>query len=565
MLLSLHIENIAVIKRLDIDLFSGFTVLTGETGAGKSVMMDALKLLLGAKAERDLIRHGEKQAAVGAFFGELPLSVCDQLSALGILPDEEGCIEMLRVLQADGRSTAKINGRTVSLAVLKEATQALLHIHGQDDSSFLKRAGSELAILDAAAHNRAEQAAYAEAYRALCEIRRRMREIRANQEESVRLSETLRYQIEDIEEVAPQVGEEDALFDEKLRLRNLEKITKQTGFAYRALRGAPNGNACYILDRAAQALRNVASVVPEAEAAALRLEEYASGVMEIAESVRTMADTDGEDPEAALDRIETRLAAIGRLKRKYGGSEEAVLAFWQDAVARLARMESADADMKECEAAYAAAYEKTVLAAEALSESRRRAADALCREISETLHDLDMPRAVFRIELTESANGKEKEFSTSGADRAEFLIAVNVGEPAVPVAGCASGGEMSRIMLAIKSVIARHDGMPTVIFDEADTGVSGKTSRKIGLSFKRSSACAQTICTTHSAQIASLADRHLLVCKDVVDGRALSSVRELNEEERVEELARILCGIHVTEAGRMAARDMMTSETVAGE
>lgn len=556
MLQSLHIENMAVIRRIDVDFSEGFTVITGETGAGKSVMIDSLKLLLGAKAEKEMIRHGASEAEVSALFYVSSSALISSLDSLGISPDEEGCLAMSRRIREDGKSISRINGKTVSLAILRDAMQYLLHIHGQDDTSFLKQAGSELQILDAAAHNEAEKTAYLSLYRKLLEARRTVERLTMDASEKARTIELLRYQIDDIEAVSPEAGEEDRLFDEKIKLKNIEKIAKQTSFAYRALRGAEKGNACYILDRAVAALRAVEGVVADAGTLADALEEHLSDIEDVAERVKGLTDFEGEDPSLTLDRVEERMAAIAALTRKYGGSETAVLAFLSEAREKLATLEAMEEDHSKAQKEYERLYGETLAAAERLSETRRRAAEGIQAEIADMLHALDMPNAVFRVDLTRREGNTT--FHENGYEDACFMITVNKGEPFVSVSKCASGGETSRIMLAIKSVIARHDGMPTLIFDEVDSGVSGKTSRKIGYTFKKSALGTQILCITHSAQIASLADEHLLVSKGEKEGRTETCVRSLAYEERVEELARILGGIHVTESQRMAARDMLS-------
>ena len=557
MLLSLHIENMAVIKTLDVDFSRGFTVVTGETGAGKSVMIESLRLLMGGKAEKDIIRHGEGYAEVSALFSELAPSVLEELAEMDIRPDEDGYLTMLRRVSDDGKSTARINGRTVSLSSLREGMQLLLHIHGQNDTAFLKRKGGELAILDAAAHNDAELASYRESYRELLDVKRQIERLKMDEGEKNREMEMLRYQISDIEEVSVEEGEEERLFDEKLKLRNVEKIAKQTSFAYRALRSADKGNACYIIDRTASALRAIEGVVPEAAELAARLDECYSEIEDIAERAKGLTDFDGEDPTRALDKVETRLAEIARITRKYGGSEKATLDFLKSAKDRLCTLESMDEDRSELVKQYERIYKTTEERASALQKTRVAAAESLRSEVASMLHALDMPNALFTAEFSLKKEKDRYLFDENGYAAVEFLIVINKGEPPVPVAKCASGGESSRIMLALKSVIAKHDGMPTVVFDEIDSGVSGKTSRKIGFALKETARSSQILCITHSAQIASLADTHLLVSKGERDGRTHSQLRVLNTEERVEELARILGGIHVTESQRDAARDML--------
>ncbi len=560
MLSSLHIENMAVIRLLDADFDRGFTAITGETGAGKSVMMESLYLLAGAKAERDLIRYGEDRATVSALFSELSPATAASLAEIGVFPDEDGCLELLRTVSQDGKNTCRVNGKMVSLSVLREVFPYLLHIHSQEDNGFLRKEGSELSVLDAVAHNGDVLERYRGVYRRLVSISQEIERLRMDESEKIRTLEMLRYQVEEIDAVSPKAGEEEALFDEKLRLRHIEKITKQAGFAYRALRGAEKGNACYIIDRAASSLRTLTEVLPEASEIADALEEHLVEIEALAERIDLFADLGGQDPTEALDAVETRLADLAKLTRKYGGTTEKVIAFAREAKERLSIIEGADARIAELEKEYASVKKEAYAAALALRGTREKAAKQLEKEIVLNLRALDMPAAEFSVSITEMQKDGEPRFSENGMDSVVFLAAVNVGEPFIPIAKSASGGEMSRIMLAIKTVIAKHDGLPTVIFDEVDTGVSGKTSRKIGFSLLASAKSAQILSITHSAQIASLADRHLLVYKQEVGGRTESSVKLLDREERIAELARILGGIAVTDAQREAARDMLLAE-----
>ena len=557
MLLSLHIENMAVIRRMDADFDRGFTAITGETGAGKSVMMESLYLLAGAKADRELIRHGEDRATVSALFSELSDATLSSLELFGVFPDDEGCLELSRTVSTDGKNVCRINGKAVSLSLLRDTFPYLLHIHTQEDNGFLRREGSELSILDIAAHNDAEKEAYSLLYRKLTSIAREIDALRMDESEKIRTLETLRYQLSEIDAVAPKSGEEEALFEEKLRLRHSEKIAKQAGFAYRALRGAEKGNACYIIDRAAASLRTITEVLPEAGEIADALEGHLVEIEALADRIDLFSDFGGADPTEALDRVETRLAELSKLTRKYGGTLEKVIAFANDARERLATIEGADDRISELEEEYNAVKKEACVAADSLRKTREATAKRLEKEIVDNLRALDMPAAELRIDVTAKMRDGDPIFTESGTDDVVFMASVNVGEPYIPIAKNASGGEMSRIMLAIKTVIAAHDGLPTVIFDEVDTGVSGKTSRKIGFSLLASAKNAQILSITHSAQIASLAHRHLLVYKQEKEGRTESSVKLLSDEERIEELARILGGIAVTESQREAARDML--------
>lgn len=557
MLSSLHIENMAVIRCLNADFDRGFTAITGETGAGKSVMMESLYLLSGAKAERDLIRHGEERATVSALFSELSDGTKAALAQIGVFPDEEGSLELLRTITIDGKNVCRVNGKTVSLAVLREALPLLLHIHGQEDNSFLRKEGSEAAVLDAVAHNDEQRGAYKARYHKLLALASEIEKLRIDESEKIRTIEMLQYQISEIDAVAPKAGEEDLLFDEKLRLRHIEKITKQAGFAYRALQGAEKGNACYIMDRAIASLRTLSEVLPEAVEIADALEEHLSEIEVLADRVGNLSDLGGMDPSIALDKVESRMADLARLTRKYGGTSEKVIAFAEDAKARLALLLGADERISELQREYDALKVDVIACADALRKTREAAAKLLQKETAETLRSLDMPKAEFSVTVEEKYRDGSLALTESGADDVCFMAAVNVGEPMVPIAKTVSGGEMARIILAIKTVIARHDGLPTVIFDEVDSGVSGKTSRKIGLSLLASAQNAQILSITHSAQIASLAHKHLLVYKETKEGRTESTVRALEGEERIDELARILGGIAVTEAQREAAKDML--------
>ena len=557
MLSSLHIENIAVIRAVDIDFTQGFSAFTGETGAGKSIIIDGINLLLGNRADRELIRSGESRAMVSAVFDSLCDGALSSLSEAGIEPDEEGRVMIQRTLTADGHSAVRINGRAATVSVLREIGPHLINIHGQSDNRILADPQNRLRVLDSYAHSEEVLAAYGQAYRVLSELRERIRALTVDESERLRTLEMLRYQIEDIDALSLREGEEEKLAEKRLRLRNAERISKQTSFAYRALKGSEKGSAVYILSRATAALSQIADAVPEAEELTARLEECMWQIDDVAERVYDMSGEGEGDPTEQLNRVEERLDAINRLRRKYGGSVGEILAFRASAAEKLAALEGADDRLKELEKEERAAAKTAGELAVRLHELRTDAALSLQKEITETLAFLDMPRVRFDIRVALNKEDGDFVFAPSGADSVAFLIATNPGEPPAPMEKIASGGELSRIMLALKSVIADKDGIETVIYDEVDTGVSGKTARKIGMKLRESAARAQVFSVTHSAQIASLADRHFLIDKSEVDGRASTSVRVLDYEGRVEELSRSLGGIHVTEAQRAAARDML--------
>ncbi len=557
MLASLHIENVAVIRSLDIDLSRGFSSMTGETGAGKSIMIDSINFLLGTRADREMLRHGESRALVSAVFEDLSALELAALSAAGIEVDEEGRLMLQRTLTSDGHSAVRINGRAATLAVLREIAPALIHIHGQSDNRLLTDPDNHIRILDAYAELGQRRAAYDVAYRVLADVRRRLRELTTDESERLRMMEMLRFQIADIDALSLTAGEEETLEEKRLYLRNAEKISRQASFAYRALKGSEKGSVIYILTRTTQALDQLRDVLPKTAEMSEKLEELLWQIDDIAEQIDECASVCEGDPTEELNRVEDRLHGISRLCRKYGESVEKILAFREDAAHRLATLEGADERREELEREERAAISRATAAADILHTAREAAARRLEKEITEALSFLDMPAVRFAVRLVKKKDGDIPAFDRSGYDSVEFMIATNPGEAPAPMVKIASGGELSRIMLALKSVITDKDGIPTVIYDEIDTGVSGKTARKIGIKLRDAAKKTQILCVTHSAQIASLADTHFLIEKKERDGRAETSVRALSGDARIDELARILGGLSVTDAQRRAAMDML--------
>lgn len=561
MLLSLHIENIAVIKSVDFEFSEGFTVLTGETGAGKSVVIDSINLLLGAKADRELIRTGAATAMVSGLFGELSRTTLERLSEVGVEVDEDGSLLVQRTVSQDGRSKITVNGRAVSLSLLKAISPFLITVHAQSDTSALTEARSHLELIDVYADNFDLIEKYAKAYSELEKVRREIREINEKAHESERLKEILAYQIKDIDSLALKDGEEDELVEKRIKLKNSEKIAKNSEFVYRALRGSEKGSVAYLIDRSITALSQLTDVIPEYEEYATRLRDTLYQVEDIAEEVYTVvADTAG-DPTEALNKIESRLDKISKIKRKYGLTVADVLNFRERAARELEALENSEDVIKNLTLRERAAYRAALSVATELHDRRVAAAGELEVKVRETLEFLDMPKVVFFTSLTEERHGEDKLLTKDGYDRVEFYISANRGAEAQPLSKIASGGEMSRIMLALKSVIADKDGVPTVIYDEIDTGVSGKTARKIGIKLLLLSRSTQLFSVTHSAQIASLGDKHFLISKRDVDGATETSVRELDTSGRITELSRILGGIDVTDSQRAAAEDMLREKS----
>ncbi|MBQ9781283.1 MAG: DNA repair protein RecN [Clostridia bacterium] len=559
MLVSLHIENMAVIRRADVEFSTGLCVLTGETGAGKSLVIDSINFLTGGRVSRELIRTGEEKALVSAVFTP-DEGVKELLTELGI--DTEDEIMLQRTLRRDGRSEARINGRIVTGGMLKEAGNLLINIHGQSDNQKLMQTAAHRVLLDDYAQISDELREYSELYDRWKTVRDEMSRLRSNVAERLRLKEMLEFQIKDIDAAKLRPGEEEKLTERRDKLLHLEKINRQVSLACRVLRDGEKATVTTLCDRATAALEQIAPIIPECDELIERLNSIRAEAEDIADRVREFGDEDVEDPTAELDRIEGRLDLINRLGRKYGDGVSAILAFRDEANARLHEIDIADDLIEDLAEEEKKLNKQLTAAADELTQLRKSAAKAMSAAVQESLAFLDMPKVTFSVSVTSAAD-----FTSVGRDNVEFLIATNSGEPLQPLIRIASGGELSRIMLALRSVLNLRYGVPTTIYDEVDTGISGRTARKVGIKLAGMSKNTQVVCVTHSAQIASLADAHYVIEKQEVsdhDGtlRAETSVRLLPEEERVEEIARILGGLDVTDAQRAAARELISERSL---
>ena len=550
MLESIHIENIALIRKLDISLAEGFSAFTGETGAGKSIIIDSIGALCGNRVSKELIRAGEEYALVEGIFSGLSEETVSRMEELGIEPDEDGLLYISRRLSADGKSVCRINAKQVPSSLLKELSAFLVNIHGQHDNQDLLRREKHLSILDKYATCEKELLAYSDAYSEYKALKKEYNSISNDDAEKQRTIEMLEFQIEEIASLKLKPDEEDELSAEKKRLSNIEKISENALTAYGALFG-DNLSAIENIDKALGCISNLAKMTDEADEYLDRLEKARSEIYDIAESVRDMAGDSEENPSARLDRIEKRLYDIYKLKRKYGPDVPSILEYLENARKRLSDIELSDIRAADLEGKIKASGEKLKSAAKSLTEVRTKAAAKLKTEIERELEFLEMGKVKF------SADINPKDFASDGADDMEFMVQTNAGLPFSPLSKTASGGELSRLMLAIKSVIAKKDGIETVIFDEVDTGISGKTSRRIGIKLLETSKSSQVMCVTHSAQIASLADSHFLVSKSEKDGTTYTSVTLLDDDERINETARIISGINVTENARNAASELI--------
>ncbi len=561
MLCSLHIENIAVIKSADIDFRSGFTVLTGETGAGKSIIIDSLSLICGAKPSKDLIRSGEETAQVAAVFGELSVHTLHALSELGISPDEDGVLMFQRTITIAGKSQTRLNGRVIPLSLQREAMKFLIGIHGQHDNMALLMPENHILYLDEFADMEAELDDYGKSYDKFCELGRQITALSKDEREKAQRLEFLRFQIDEIEAAKLKPDEENRLLEKRAKLQNSEKIARLSESIVSLLyRNEKNTSALDKIKRAVKALDALSPVMADAGGMAEKLDAMIYELEDIALSVGALAEEAGEDPTGALDKIETRLDEIAKLERKYGDTVPDVLAFLSDAKGKLEAIELSEEKLTELTVERERLLPILAAQAAALSERRRQAAEKLEARIVEELSYLDMGGVRFSagVKPRSDADGGS-DFGRRGVDEVEFLIATNKGEPLKPLAKIASGGELSRIMLAVKSVLAERDAPATLIFDEIDTGVSGKTSQKIGIKLRKltDTSSGQVLCVTHSAQIAARAEHHYLISKREADGRVLTTVTPLSKEGRVEEVARIMGGIHITDRLLETAREMI--------
>ena len=556
MLTSLHIENIAVIKKLDVDFSQGFTVLTGETGAGKSILIDSIAFLLGGKAQRELIRSGEEKALVSGYFTDLSNDLIAFLAEHDISPDEDGSLTLLKTLTAEGKTTVKINGRTVSATVGRACGIELINIHGQHENQVLQHAQNHIRYLDRFAENEALLKAYADEYTVFVKTVSEIKRLQENEREQERRRELLTYQINDIESAGLEQDEEETLNARKRILQNAKVLQKHIVTAYRSLYKNPKDTtACQLIEQAQESLDRLSDLLPEASDVSERLGNLAAEAEEIAKEIVSFLPQGADSPEAELESINKRLDVIKKLKRKYGATIQEILAYLEKAKRDLNEIENIDQTFDTLNKTAEEKRKRLTELAGKLHKVRRVKANELSEKICDVLSYLDMNKVLFSVNIEKKET--ESGFSPDGYDRVEFYIATNPGEPLKPLTKIASGGELSRIMLAIKCVLANAESVSTIIFDEVDTGVSGKTSQKIGFKLHDLALSTQVICITHASQIAAVADHHYLIYKSEDNGRMHTALKELDREGRIEELARIIGGVSITDKTRETAREML--------
>lgn len=549
MLSSLQIENVAVIQKAEVHFEPGLNVLTGETGAGKSILIDSINAILGNRTSKDLVRTGAAKAVIRAAFEQVPPAVLDKLEQSGYERSE--ALLLSREITAEGKSSCRINGMPATAAVLRELCGGLININGQHDSVGLLNPAHHLGILDDYAQNRTVFQEYSALYRELVRVKRELDALITDEAEKQRKIDLLQYQVQEIEDAGLTAGEEQALENRRKVLSNASAIRDRLAQSYALLSGSDDAaGAVDLLGEASNAVDAAAQLDPALTAAAGQLLDLYYNAKDVAADLIGRLDT-YDTNDAELDEVEQRLDLLYRLKRKYGSTVEDVIAFGQKAREELDNIQHSQQRYDALQAEKLRLYTKAREKAEVLTQTRLKAFEELNTRISGTLDFLNMPGVRMTLRHTRGP------LASHGQDSVEFYISTNPGEAPKPLAKIASGGELSRITLAIKNAMADKDAVPTVIYDEIDSGVSGKAAGRIGEVLRQSAQGHQILCITHTAQIAALADCHLLIQKNVSNERTYTEIHPLDENGRVEALARLISGDHVTELSRANAREML--------
>ena len=549
MLSSLQIENVAVIQKAEVHFEPGLNVLTGETGAGKSILIDSINAILGNRTSKDLVRTGASKAVIRAAFEQVPSAVLDKLEQSGYERSE--ALLLSREITAEGKSSCRINGMPATAAVLRDLCGGLININGQHDSVGLLNPAHHLGILDDYAQNRTVFQEYYTLYRKLVQVKRELDALITDEAEKQRKIDLLQYQVQEIEDAGLTAGEEQTLENRRKVLSNASAIRDRLAQSYALLSGSDDAaGAVDLLGEASNAVDAAAQLDPALTAAAGQLLDLYYNAKDVAADLIGRLDA-YDTNDAELDEVEQRLDLLYRLKRKYGSTVEDVIAFGQKAREELDNIQHSQQRHDALQAEKLRLYAKAREKAEVLTQTRLKAFEELNTRISGTLDFLNMPGVRMTLRHTRGP------LASHGQDSIEFYISTNPGEAPKPLAKIASGGELSRITLAIKNAMADKDAVPTVIYDEIDSGVSGKAAGRIGEVLRQSAQGHQILCITHTAQIAALADCHLLIQKNVSNERTYTEIHPLDENGRVEALARLISGDHVTELSRANAREML--------
>ena len=548
MLELLHIENIAIIEAADIEFAPGFNALTGETGAGKSIVIDSLSAVLGQRTSRELIRTGAEKAFVSAAFSGMAPELTEEL---GIQPEADGTLLLQREIQTDGKNVCRVNGRPVTVGQLRALGARLLNIHGQHDGQQLLDEEQHIVYLDSFGRVESLAITYAEKYKNFTDIRRQIGALQMDEAEKARRVDTLQYQIEELKRAKLKPGDEEELTARRGMLRNAEKFLDAVAGADYALNGDDSGGgALSALRQAQDALSGVRHLDDAFGQLYERLGEAYSEVYDIAATVEDKRGELDVSP-GELDRVESRMDLLYRLKKKYGATVEDMLDYQARCEAELAQIEDAGDTLVRLEQALSKAEKEARQAAQALSDARKAAADRLTAQILTELQQLDMGKIRFAVDFA------EKPLDSDGMDTVRFLMSANVGEELRPIHKIASGGELARIMLAMKNVLSEQDQVGTMVFDEVDTGVSGRAAQKVAEKMARISRRKQVLCVTHLPQLAAMADTHFSVEKGERGGRTYTEVRRLDREQRRRELARLTGGSHVSQTMLDGAEELL--------
>ena len=548
MLEMLHIENIAIIERSEIAFTRGFNALTGETGAGKSIVIDSMSAVLGQRTSRDLIRTGADKAFVSAWFSHVPASICEDL---GITPDEDGNLLLQREIHADGKNVCRVGSRPVTVSQLRQLGSRLVNIHGQHDGQQLLDEEQHLTYLDRYGKTVNALSVYTDKYNTLTDIRRQMAALQMDEAEKARRMDTLQYQIAELERAKLKEGEEEVLESRRNLLRNGEKFISAVSGCDYCLSGSDDSDGVLaLLRRAQEAISTVRNLDETFAALYERLQEAYSEVYDIADTVSDQRANFDFSPNE-LDEVEGRLDLLYRLKKKYGATVEDMLAYLDKCRTELDQICYAGDTLERLKKEEAKAEKGVMEAARALSEERKTAATALETLVLEELRQLDMAKIRFCVEFTDHAP------DATGMDGVRFLMSANVGEELKPINKIASGGELARIMLALKNVLSEQDMVATLVFDEVDTGVSGRAAQKVAEKMARIAGSKQVLCVTHLPQLAAMADTHFSVEKGEREGRTYTNVEELPRQRRREELARLTGGAHVSDTMLQGAEELL--------
>lgn len=553
MLSQLYIENIAVIRQATIDFQQGFHVFTGETGAGKTILISAINAVLGGRTFKEIIRTGETRATVSALFTEIPEELCKKIEALGY-PLEDDQLLVQREIDLSGKGQCRLDGRLATAAMLREVCSLLIDIHGQHDNQELLSAEKHLSFLDSYGAYPQEMAAYTAAYEKMCECAARLDKLQMDESYKLQRMDILQFQIKEIGDAKLTEGEEEQLVEQQKRIRNAERITESLGAVYTVLNGDGEEirGALEALEEVSVELDTAAKYIAEFEGYSEKLSDAYYMLEELGSRARDTLEDADFDPRQ-LDAIESRLDTIYKLKKKYGNSIAEILGYFDKISEEYQSLELSDELTVRLQWELDEANLVLHTAAEALTARRLAAAAEFSERVEQELAYLDMAGVRFSI------TRREKPYGPTGADEMEFMISTNTGEEAKPLAKIASGGELARIMLAIKNVLAEKDNIGTIIFDEVDTGVSGRAAQKIGKKLAEVARHRQVICVTHLAPVAACAAHHYRIYKTVEDGRTFTRVEELTRPQRVQELARIMVGENITDSALKSAEEMLES------